>query len=220
MTTKPDTKSSRKPRAHQAYDLRRKALHLAVASCFSVAPAFAATAVPPSALPANIGSYTYGTAKAGMVTGDVTVGSTRTISNNNNAILNWGAGLNINTGETLRFQQVNDASKVLNRVSGGNATKILGTLSSNGKVYLINNAGVVVGAGAHIDTNGFVASTLNLSDDDFTKGINRFTASTTDATGGVNNAGTITTPNGGFVYLIGAQVENSGVITTPSGEAI
>ncbi len=40
------------------------------------------------------------------------------------------------------------------------------------------------------------------------------------ATGGVSNAGTITTPNGGFVYLIGAQVENSGIITTPSGEAI
>jgi len=186
-----------------------------VASCFSVTPVFAAVVVPPT-----VGSYTYGTKTPGMVTNDVTVGSARTIYNNDKAILNWTGGLNVNTGESLRFQQVNAASSVLNRVTGGNATNILGTLSSNGKVYLINNAGVVIGAGAHIATNGFVASSLNLSDDDFTNGINRFTASTTDATGGVNNAGTITTPNGGFVYLIGAQVENSGVINTPSGEAI
>ncbi len=215
MTIKPDTKPTGKPRAPHTFDLRRKALHLAVASCFSITPVLAAT-IP---TPTTIGGYTFTTAKNGMVTNDVTSGNSRTISNNNNAILNWGNGLNINTNEKLVFDQC-PSCKVLNRVSGGNATNILGTLSSSGKVYLINNAGIVIGAGAHIATNGFVASTLNLSDDDFTNGINRFTASTTDATGGVNNAGTISTPNGGFVYLIGAQVQNSGIITTPSGEAI
>jgi filamentous hemagglutinin family protein len=171
---------------------------------------------------AGIGNYKYtnnSINNVSLVTGDSTVGNTRTISNNNNAILNWNGGLNINTNEKLTFDQC-VSCKVLNRVGGGNPTTILGTMTSAGKVFLINNAGVVVSKGAVINTNGFVASSLDISDDDFTAGKNRFTASTTNPTGIVSNAGAITTPNGGFVYLIGAQVTNSGVITSPSGEAI
>jgi filamentous hemagglutinin family protein len=221
MTTKPDTRTTRKPRASYDMKLRRKALYLAVASCFSVTPAFAVMIAPPPTIIPAIASYSFTAKSAGMVTNEVINGSTRTIYTNDKAILNWSGGLNVNAGETLRFQQATDASKILNRIGGGNATTILGTLWSNGKVYLINNAGVVVGPGAHIETAGFVASSLNLSDDDFTHGVNRFTASTTNATGRVSNAGSITTTaSGGFVYLIGTQVENSGIIMTPGGEAI
>jgi filamentous hemagglutinin family protein len=211
MTTKPNTKTAGKSYSRNGLNLRRKALHLAVASCFSITPAFAATT--------NLASYNYAT-HAGMVTGDTTIGNMRTIYNNNNAILNWNSGLNINTGETLRFQQLNSASKVLNRIGGGNATNILGTLSSNGKVYLINNAGIVFGKGSTVDVGGgLVASSLNITDSDFISGRNRFNADVANP-GKVSNAGAITTPNGGFVYLIAPQVENSGVITTPGGEAI
>mgnify|MGYP002131157107 CR=1 FL=1 len=38
--------------------------------------------------------------------------------------------------------------------------------------------------------------------------------------GSVVNQGTITTPSGGSVYLIGTNVSNNGVITTPQGETI
>ncbi|HEY8085381.1 MAG TPA: filamentous hemagglutinin N-terminal domain-containing protein [Methylophilaceae bacterium] len=216
MTTKPDTKPAGKPRAHHDFNLRRKAVYLAVASCFSITPAFAGNPQPL----APLASYNYFIKQGGMYQAETNAAGTRTIYNTNGTILNWYGGLNINTGETLNFQQLNASSKILNRVSGGNMTQILGTLSSNGKVYLINNAGVVVGAGATIQTAGFVASSLSLSNDDFNNGKNRFTASRKHATGSVSNAGTITTPNGGFVYLIGAQVENSGIINTPSGEAI
>ncbi len=167
MTIKPDTKPARKPRAPHTFDLRRKALHLAVASCFSVTPAFAATNV---------------TAKLGSITSDTTINNIRNINiindtRTNAAILNFKGGLNVGLDQTLNLNQTNTASRLLGRIGGGNATNILGTLYSNGKVYLINNAGIVIGAGAHIETNGFVASTLNMSNADFINGVDRFTAS-------------------------------------------
>lgn len=207
MTTKPKAKNSGRL-SQPAHIFRCKALHLAVASCFAVAPAYAVT----------LADYNYATKAAGMVTSDTMSGSTRTIANINGAILNW-SGLNINAGETLKFQQLNAASKVLNRVGGGNMTSIMGTLSSNGQVFLINNAGIAIGKGATINVAGFVASSLNITDADFIAGRNRFNADVAHP-GNVSNAGTIITPSGGFVYLLAPQVENSGIITTPSGEAI
>src|SRR6185503_12780023 len=74
------------------------------------------------------------------------------------------------------------------------------------------------GPGGTIDVNGFLASTLNISDADFIAGRHRFTE--TPGAGNVVNQGTITTPSGGSVYLIGQNVENQGIIKTPQGQIL
>lgn len=145
-------------------------------------------------------------------------GNTLTITNTPNAIINW-QDFSIGVNETTRFIQQSASSAVLNRITGGNPSQILGTLQSNGRVFLINPAGIMFGKDAVVDVAGLVASTLNITDTDFLAGKHIYNANTVNA-GNVTNAGQIRTPNGGFVYLIGTQVENSGVITTPSGEAI
>jgi hypothetical protein len=48
----------------------------------------------------------------------------------------------------------------------GRPQRIFGTLSSNGRLVLVNPAGITVGAGAVVDTAGFTASTLGMSDAD------------------------------------------------------
>lgn len=191
------------------HSMRIKAIHLALASCFAATPALSAT----------LADYNYAVLNGTAISS--INGATRTIKNSPNAILYWGNGLSINLGETLHFDQLSAQSAVLNRVGGGNLTQILGTLSSNGKVFLINPAGITIGAGARVDTAGFVASSLNMTDADFLNGKMRFNADTATP-GSVINQGEITTPNGGFVYLVAPQVANqqSGIITTPSGEAI
>lgn len=144
-------------------------------------------------------------------------GNTLTVTNSPNAIINW-QGFSINPNETTRFIQQSAASSVLNRVVGSDPSQLLGALTSNGRVFLINPAGILVGQGARIDVAGFVASTLNLTDADFLAGKLNF-GPTLNA-GGIQNAGSITTPEGGTVYLVAPQVENAGLITTPKGETI
>lgn len=143
-------------------------------------------------------------------------GNVLTVTNSNGAIINWDK-FSINAGETTHFAQTAASSTVLNRVLN-DPTAIYGTLSSNGRVWLVNPAGIMVGPGGRIDAAGFVASTLNIRNEDFLAGRKLF--ENTPGAGSVINQGEIRTPAGGSVYLIGSSVSNEGIITTPGGETI
>ncbi|MGV8079157.1 MAG: filamentous hemagglutinin N-terminal domain-containing protein [Syntrophales bacterium] len=144
-------------------------------------------------------------------------GNTLTITNSPSSIINWQA-FSIGAGEAVRFVQPSSMSAVLNRVVGPDASLILGLLQSNGTVFLINPNGILIGPGARIDVNGFIASTLGLSDQDFLAEKYNFAAGATAA--GIQNQGTISTPSGGKVYLIAPSVENSGLIHSPEGDVM
>lgn len=149
--------------------------------------------------------------------GIATAGTTMTITNSPSAIINW-QGFSIAANETTRFVQQSANSSVLNRVIGGNSSQIYGMLQSNGRVFLINQNGILFGPNAKIDVNGLVASSLNITNQDFLAGRLKFGA---DALAGkVENQGVITTPSGGSVYLIAPDVENSGVINVPNGDVL
>ena len=75
------------------------------------------------------------------------VGNTLTVTNTPGAIINWQQ-FNINRGELTRFVQQSASSQVLNRVTGVDPSVILGSLQSNGRVFLVNPNGIVFGAGA------------------------------------------------------------------------
>ena len=146
-----------------------------------------------------------------------TQGKGLTVSNTPGAIIRW-QGFSIAHDEFTRFVQQSSLSSVLNRVVGGSPSEILGRLSSNGRVFLINPSGIAFGAGATIDVGGLVASTLHLSDSDFLSGRLRFSGNGSE--GAIVNRGEIVTPAGGSVYLVAPQIENSGLIHAPSGEVV
>jgi filamentous hemagglutinin family protein len=173
----------------------------AVAACFIAGPALSNPVNP---------TVVNGTASFNQA------GNVLTVTNSNGAIINWDK-FSIKAGETTHFAQTSASSSVLNRVLN-DPTAIYGTLSSNGRVWLVNPAGIMVGAGGRIDVAGFVASTLNISNADFLAGRNLFANDGTAQN--VINQGEIKTPSGGSVYLIGANVSNEGIITTPQGETI
>src|SRR5947208_6059110 len=92
---------------------------------------------------------------------------------------------------------------------------------SNVRVFQCNSSGILIGSIARIDVAGFVASSLNLSDQDFLSGRLRFTE--TPGAGAVSNAGVIDTSSGGAggrVFLVGPDVQNSGLIRSPQGEIV
>ena len=144
-----------------------------------------------------------------------TQGAQMTVRNTPGAILNW-QGFSIGASAGVHFEQANAASKVLNRVSGPEPSLILGSLTSNGQVWLLNPNGVLFGQGARVDVGSLVAGTLRLADTDFLAGRYRFSAA--DAGGGaVRNEGSLKSAFGGQVVLLGERVQNTGDISAPGG---
>ncbi len=188
-------------RKRRARPLGRTLAAVAVGSCFAA----------PTALANPTG--------ANVVRGTAAIhqaGNLLQITNSPNAIINWQS-FSIGANEITRFIQQSSASAVLNRVTTQNPSTILGALQSNGRVFLINPNGILFGAGAQIDVAGLVASTLNMSDEDFLGGRLRFT----DGLGkSVVNDGSIAAGAGGSVYLIGSSVSNNGIIRSPQGEVV
>jgi filamentous hemagglutinin family protein len=128
-----------------------------------------------------------------------------------NAAINWQS-FSIDRGNAVTFVQPNSGSIALNRVVGGDASAILGNLTANGRVFLINPNGILFGQGAEVNVGGIVASTLDMSDADFMAGRYRFSG----AGGAVLNQGAIHA-DGGYVALLGATVSNEGLIQANLG---
>ncbi len=147
-----------------------------------------------------------------------TSGNTLNITNTPGTIINWQQ-FSIRPDEVTRFIQSGAMSAVLNRVTGHEHSQLLGQLLSNGRVFLVNPNGITIGQGALIDTAGFVASSLNISDADFLSGRMRFQALAGEP-GKVVNQGTLSAHSGGQIYLIAPNVENHGVITAPNGDVL
>ncbi|RIY37944.1 filamentous hemagglutinin N-terminal domain-containing protein [Psittacicella gerlachiana] len=160
-------------------------------------------------------------ARTGMqvVAGQVqtlTEGLVTTITNSPHAIINWEK-FNINSNELVKFVQENSNSAVLNRVLGGSVSQILGQLQSNGKVFIVNPAGIVFGANAQVDVAGLVASTLDLINEDFVKGNYVFSQDKEQALASVINQGVIKVAEDGTLALVGGKVVNNGVLEAKNG---
>ncbi len=158
-----------------------------------------------------------------VVAGTATISQPSTTSQlitqtTNKAIIDWKS-FSIATGEQVRFSQPSSTSITLNRVTGYDPSSILGQLSSNGKIFLVNPYGVVFGANARVDVGGLVASSLSIANNDFLAG--RYSLTSVDPgaptqRGEVRNDGVISAP-GGLVVLAGPTVSNSGTIVANGG---
>ena len=136
----------------------------------------------------------------------------------NKATLNWQQ-FNVGPTEIVKFVQPGVSSVAINRISDPNGSRILGQLSANGQVWLINPSGVYFGPGAQVNVGGLVASTLNLADN--TKPYQlRGAVSAGNNSASVVNEGNIRTAEGGYATLMAGNVSNPGNITSPGGHIL
>lgn len=149
-----------------------------------------------------------------------TVGSTTTITQTTDkAILDWQR-FSVAAGETLTFVQPAATSVILNRVIGNEASVIAGALNANGRVFIVNSAGVLFQAGSQVNVGALVASTLNISNSNFNAGNYLFTATAAGA-GSIVAKGDIVITEGGFLaFGAGSVANNSGSVTARSGKAV
>ena len=130
------------------------------------------------------------------------------------SIINWNT-YNIGANATVNYVQPNASAISLNRVVGQDPSQILGKLTANGQVWLINSNGVLFGKGAQVNVGGLVASTLNIADDDFLNSNYHFTGNT----GSVVNMGSIVANNGGYAAMLAPEVRNEGIVSALQGNA-
>ena len=160
------------------------------------------------------GVVTAGQASMGGKPGQMTVTQTTA-----NVAINWQS-FGIRAGESVQFVQPGSTSVALNRVVGADPSAILGSLSANGQVFLVNPSGILFGPGASVNVGGLVASTLGISDADFMSGRYRFTGAGAVAGAGgesVVNQGLIQATDSGYVALLSKQVSNQGRVLAPLG---
>ena len=176
----------------------------------------------------GIGAFTPILALANPTGGQVAAGSatigvsgnTTTIKQSSSAaIINWQQ-FNIGASEYVKFLQPSSSSVILNRVVGSGLSGIYGNLTANGQVFLVNPNGVFFGKGSMLDAQGFVASTLNISDNNFMAGHYAFQKGSAAPDATIVNQGNITAHNGGYVVLAGDYAENDGLIAAPSGHVV
>lgn len=141
------------------------------------------------------------------------------------AVIDWKS-FNIDKGYGVNFVQPSATASALNNIHDANATQIMGTLTANGQVYLVNNNGFVFGKDSTVDANTLVASALNISDANFNGGIirtfdNNPNTPTAALSGGAESNAAIVVEAGakihigqkGTAILAAPTVNNSGSVT-------
>jgi len=137
----------------------------------------------------------------------------------NHSAINWQS-FSVPAGSTTSFVQPNAASLSINRVVGNDPSAIYGTLSSNGRLVLVNPAGIAVGAGAVVDTAGFTASSLRMSEADALAGRLVF-GDANAGSGAVQVDGKIVARSGDVVLIApNVQVGPQAIVQSPNGATL
>ncbi|TAK65339.1 filamentous haemagglutinin family protein [Methylobacter sp.] len=109
---------------------------------------------------------------AGSATNQVIGDTLRIDQQTDRAILNWQS-FNVGRENTVQFVQPGASSIALNRIYDKDPSQILGQIVANGQVYLYNQNGFVFGKDSVVNANSLLASTLNITDEVFNRGITR-----------------------------------------------
>jgi filamentous hemagglutinin family protein len=159
---------------------------------------FSAGSACAGALPGN-GHYVAGQGAIAKAAQSLTVKQSSTTG-----IIDWNS-FSIGADRHVTFD--NGSGATLNRVTGGNLSRIAGSLHATGSLYLLNSQGVIVSGTGRVVTGGnFVASTAS---DDASGSDDR--SRLLNAKAAVVNRGTIVAR--GEVALIGTGARNTGAIT-------
>lgn len=135
------------------------------------------------------------------------------VSKSSKGIIHW-KDFSLNQEDIAKFVLPDSSSAILNKVTSNIPSKLLGKLTSNGQIYLINPNGILIGKEGSIHAASFIASTLDLPDDRFLKGDGMLFSS--DKRGKIENHGSIKTSFGN-VYLLSQYIENTGSIKAQNG---
>ena len=162
---------------------------------------------------------------ADVVIGNVTIDTNQNIQASvmnvnqasQRAVVNWNS-FNVGSDATVNFNQPNASASILNRVNNQSPSQIFGKINANGEVILMNPAGIYFGKGSSLNVGAITATTHNISNDDFMKGLMTFDRK--GSTGGIINDGSITANFDSYIALLAPEVRNSGLLIAKMGTVV
>jgi len=180
-------------------------LRLIIGACFLL--------ITPTAVYANPIDGIVAGGEASIVTGATSVEIFQTTDK---AIIDWRS-FNIEANESTKFYQPSSSSFTLNRINDINPSTIRGSLTANGNIVLVNPNGVFFSSTAAVDVSGLVATTANITNNNFMSGNMVFDIKG-NSSASIINEGVITARGAGLVGLVSPNVINNGVITANLGK--
>ena len=154
------------------------------------------------------------------------VGGSATISQNgkklgvnqhtDKAIIDWRS-FDIDVDEHTQFYQPSSGATALNRVKSNNPSQILGKLSANGNIILINPNGVFFGADSRVDVNGLIATSADIDNQRFLNDTRLSFDRPGSSDAQIINNGEISAREAGLVGLVAPQVIKNGIIRARLG---
>ena len=126
--------------------------------------------------------------------------------------IDW-TSFSIGASERVQINQPGTSAVLLNRVVGNDPSNILGSLQSNGTVWLINPRGIVFGNNSRVDVGGLLASTLSITGQDLASG-RVLLGNSSGGAGAIVSDGVITAGAAGVV-LVAPQLSVNGTIAAP-----
>lgn len=140
----------------------------------------------------------------------------------NNVIIDWntfnvGTDANAANSGGVFFNQNSATSVAVNRVHDVNPSQILGDLTANGQVVILNQNGVFFGSSAVVDVAGLVASTGTIDAGAFNAD-GSINLSDINTGGSVINDGLISIKDGGLAAFVAPHLVNNGIINATLGK--
>ena len=148
------------------------------------------------------------------------------------AILDWQQ-FNLERGQGVVFNQHGNTSwSALNRIWDANPSTIAGSIRADGEIMLINRNGILFKDGAQLDMQSLYASTLDIANDTFNRGVLSLTLGQPAFTWGgtaeqfrdsliqIFPGAQLVSKTNGRVVVLAPNVVNQGVIRTPEGQTI
>ena len=156
-----------------------------------------------------------------VVSGNVSVqqstNETKIVQTTQQGIIEWNS-FNIGLNQKTQFIQPNGNAITLNRIDARQGvSQIFGQLQANGKIILVNGAGLYFGSSAVINVGSIIATTSDISNASFLNGKYIFDRPSAYGGASVINKGRITAAEDGVVALLGGNVANDGTIIAHLG---
>ena len=184
------------------------------ASCLSRATALAAILVA-AAFPTARANPQDGVVSDGQATLTQTGNKLDIVQQTNSLVIDWRT-FDIAPNEFTEFHQPSASAIALNRVGGNAPSQIFGKLIANGNIVIVNSNGILFGRGSEVNINSLIATTADISNQNFSEGKLIFDRKG-NASASIINNGIITAKESGLVGLVAPNVENNGIITANLG---